>query len=70
VYGLDVERDASRGVQLGNVGARGESGALLVPLATFARLRSNPFFAVIRTKVAGTLPPETKGPEALASPGP
>jgi hypothetical protein len=37
------------------VPARGEDGALVVPLGTFARLRSNPFFDVIRAKVVATL---------------
>ena len=30
--------------------------ALLVPLGTFARLRCNPFFEVIRTRITQTLP--------------
>ena len=42
---------------LGAVALRGESGALVIPLGTFARLRSNPFFDVIREKVIETLPP-------------
>jgi hypothetical protein len=41
---------------LGAVALRGESGALVIPLGTFARLRSNPFFGVIREKVLETLP--------------
>jgi alpha-beta hydrolase superfamily lysophospholipase len=41
---------------LGAVALRGESGALVISLGTFARLRSNPFFDVIRDKVIETLP--------------
>ena len=36
---------------LGSFAPRGESGALMVPLGMLARLRSNPFFDVIRAKV-------------------
>jgi hypothetical protein len=37
------------------VAPRGESGALLVPLGTFARLRCNPFFEVMRARVVASL---------------
>jgi hypothetical protein len=40
---------------LGAIAAKGESGALLVGLGTFGRLRSNPFFDVIRARVIETL---------------
>ena len=40
---------------LGSVAGKGESGALVVSLGTFARLRSNPFFEVIRMNVVATL---------------
>ena len=36
---------------IGSFSARGESGALRVPVALLARLRSNPFFDVIRERV-------------------
>ena len=49
VYGL-APAAASR-YTLGNLAVRGESGALVVGLGTFARLRSNPFFAVIEANV-------------------
>jgi alpha-beta hydrolase superfamily lysophospholipase len=62
VYGIDAEQGPGHGFQLGNVSARGESGALLVPLGTFARLRSNPFFEVIRMKVVDSLPSEPGKP--------
>jgi alpha-beta hydrolase superfamily lysophospholipase len=52
VYGLTRAEGPGPSYPLGAVGARGESGALLVPLGMFARIRSNPFFAVIRTKIA------------------
>jgi alpha-beta hydrolase superfamily lysophospholipase len=57
VYGL---APAAAGTQynLGSVAGKGESGALVVGLGTFARLRSNPFFDVIRSRVVETLDPE------------
>jgi len=55
VYGLDPATGGTLNFNLGAVPARGEDGALLVPLGTFARLRSNPFFDVIRTRVAESL---------------
>jgi len=54
VYGI-APPEGSR-FNLGGVALRGESGALVIPLGTFARLRSNPFFDVIRDKVIETLP--------------
>jgi alpha-beta hydrolase superfamily lysophospholipase len=41
---------------LGTFPARGENGALVIPLGQFSRVRSNPFFDVIRAKVIETLP--------------
>ena len=55
VYGLDPPTGGALAFNLGAVPARGESGALLVPLGMFARLRSNPFFDVIRAKVVESL---------------
>jgi esterase/lipase len=56
VYGLTPPAgDAEPGYNLGAVAAKGETGALVVGLGTFSRLRSNPFFDVIRTRVAETL---------------
>jgi esterase/lipase len=55
VYGLAPAVDPGRPrFALGAFSARGESGALTVPLGMLARLRSNPFFDVIRSKVAQT----------------
>lgn len=54
VYGLTVSGSEPQ-FNLGAMSAKGESGALVVGLATFARLRSNPFFEVIRNNVIATL---------------
>jgi hypothetical protein len=57
VYGLDPKPGEGDPpvYPLGSLAVRGESGALLVPLAAFSRLRSNPFFDVIRATVERTL---------------
>jgi alpha-beta hydrolase superfamily lysophospholipase len=52
VYGLSPDPAAKPRFALGAFPARGENGALTVPLDMLARLRSNPFFDVIRQKVA------------------
>ncbi len=60
VYGLtspSTETPSGMGFNLGAIAARGESGALVVGLGTLARLRSNPFFDVIRSNVVATLEP-------------
>jgi len=51
VYGLAPVHAGRLRFELGAFPARGESGALMVPLGMLARLRSNPFFDVIRSKV-------------------
>ena len=62
VYGLTPAVDTTGGPRfpLGAFPARGESGALRVPLGNLARLRSNPFFDVIRAKlveaIGGVMP--------------
>ena len=56
IYGLTPDPGSPSTYNIGAVAARGESGALLVPLGTFSRLRSNPFFEVIRTRIVQTLP--------------
>jgi hypothetical protein len=43
------------GFTLGGAAPRGESGATAVPLGTLARLRSNPFFAVIESRLAAAV---------------
>lgn len=70
IYGLTPRADEQPRYPLGAFDARGESGALLVPLAAFVRLRSNPFFDVIRATIQSdlaelTAPPPS--PEHLAT---
>jgi hypothetical protein len=48
LYGLDPPRGR---YSLGRVVPRGESGALVLPLGGFARIRSNPFFPVIVDRI-------------------
>jgi alpha-beta hydrolase superfamily lysophospholipase len=57
VYGLDPKpgTESLPLYPLGSLAIRGESGALTVPLQAFSRLRSNPFFEVIRSTVLRTL---------------
>jgi alpha-beta hydrolase superfamily lysophospholipase len=55
VYGLTPAAWNWPAYPLGAVAARGEEGALTVPLGTFARMRCNPFFDVIRRKVIDSL---------------
>jgi alpha-beta hydrolase superfamily lysophospholipase len=55
VYGLQPKPAGALAWTIGDLAARGEAGALAVPLGMFARLRSNPFFAVIRTRVEAAI---------------
>jgi alpha-beta hydrolase superfamily lysophospholipase len=55
VYGLFPAAGRAPGYPLGAFPARGESGALVVPLGMLARLRCNPFFDVIRGRVVETV---------------
>jgi alpha-beta hydrolase superfamily lysophospholipase len=55
VYGIELPAGAQPPFNLGAVAVRGESGALVLSLGAFSRLRSNPFFSVIRDKIAETL---------------
>jgi hypothetical protein len=55
VYGTILPADAEPPFNLGAVAVRGESGALVLSLDAFSRLRSNPFFDVIRAKIDETL---------------
>jgi alpha-beta hydrolase superfamily lysophospholipase len=55
VYGIALPPEARPPFNLGSVAVRGESGALVLSLSAFSRLRSNPFFDVIRAKIAETL---------------
>jgi len=66
LYGLEgPPEEATTEFNLGSFPARGENGALVVPLGQFARVRSNPFFGVIRAKVRETLP-GSRGAAALS----
>jgi hypothetical protein len=58
VYGLNPVAGTGPSYRLGIVALRGEPGALIVNLGAFARLRSNPFFDVIRWEVISTLAAE------------
>jgi alpha-beta hydrolase superfamily lysophospholipase len=58
VYGLLPPSGAEPSYNLGAIAAKGESGALVVGLGTFSRLRSNPFFEVIRARIVATLATE------------
>ena len=70
VYGLTPPATEPR-FNLGSISARGEEGALVVGLGTFARLRSNPFYEVIRANLIATHPaaaPPPAPPSASAPP--
>jgi alpha-beta hydrolase superfamily lysophospholipase len=54
VYGVSPRDDGTPRWNLG-IAARGEAGAILVPMSTLARLRCNPLFAVIRRKLTEAL---------------
>jgi len=56
VYGIAPQSGGPLPFSYGTIAVRGESGAIVVPLGAFARLRSNPFFDVIREKIIETLP--------------
>ena len=55
VYGFALPPGTQPPFNLGAVAVRGESGALVLSLGAFSRLRSNPFFDVIRAKIDETL---------------
>jgi alpha-beta hydrolase superfamily lysophospholipase len=55
LYGIAPAAVSPLGFSLGNLAARGEPGALVVPLSTLGRLRSNPFFAVIQERIAASV---------------
>jgi hypothetical protein len=55
LYGIAPAAVGPLGFSLGNLAARGEPGALVVPLNTLGRLRSNPFFEVIRERIAASV---------------
>jgi len=55
VYGIAPSPGADKRFNLGAIAVRGESGALVLTLGAFSRIRSNPFFDVVRAKIAETL---------------
>jgi alpha-beta hydrolase superfamily lysophospholipase len=55
VYGLTPAPAGALTWTIGDLAAGGEAGALAVPLGMFARLRSNPFFAVVRARVEAAI---------------
>lgn len=56
VLGIRPDHVSALGFSLGDTALRGESGALVLPMGTFARIRSNPFFDVVRDTIVDTLP--------------
>jgi alpha-beta hydrolase superfamily lysophospholipase len=55
VYGLAPKNDGGPEFPLGALTVRGEAGTLVVPLGNLARLRSNPFFSVIRDRIVASV---------------
>jgi alpha-beta hydrolase superfamily lysophospholipase len=60
VYGLTPKPTGPLAWTIGDLAARGESGAILVPLGMFARLRSNPFFEVVRARIDAAIEADAK----------
>jgi alpha-beta hydrolase superfamily lysophospholipase len=61
VYGIALPPGPRPPFNLGSVAVRGESGALVLSLGAFSRLRSNPFFPVVRAKILETLARDAQG---------
>ena len=55
VYGLAPKHDGGPEYPLGALTIRGEAGTLVVPLGNLARLRSNPFFSIIRDRIVASI---------------
>jgi alpha-beta hydrolase superfamily lysophospholipase len=55
VYGIAPPPGSPPKFNLGAIAVRGESGALVLSLGAFSRLRCNPFFDVVRAKILETL---------------
>ncbi|BDG70723.1 alpha/beta hydrolase [Roseomonas fluvialis] len=56
LYGAQPALDDDFGLRLGALALRGERGALVIGLDSFARVTSNPFFPYILDRVAEALP--------------
>lgn len=52
LYGTQPTREESFGVALGAIVARGERGALVVPVDTLQRINANPFFPYLLERIA------------------
>jgi hypothetical protein len=61
VYGLAPRESGEVRFTLGETAMRGEAGVTVVPLGSLARLRSNPFFAVVRSKLEAAIAKDTGG---------
>jgi alpha-beta hydrolase superfamily lysophospholipase len=55
VYGLVPKASGEPEYPLGALTVRGEAGTLVVPLGNLARLRSNPFFSVLRDRIVASI---------------
>jgi hypothetical protein len=61
LYGLTAKPGKDgRVITLGGAAPHGESGALVVPLGSLARVRSNPFFAVITGRIDEAVRADTR----------
>jgi len=68
VYGLTPQRGGALDYPLGALTVRGEGGTLVVPLQNLARLRSNPFFSVIRDRIVAVIADDRALEKAQAAP--
>jgi hypothetical protein len=55
VYGLAPKTSGPLVWRIGDLVVRGEPGAIRMPLGMLARLRSNPFFDVVREKIGAAI---------------
>jgi alpha-beta hydrolase superfamily lysophospholipase len=62
VYGVLPGSGANGLPSLGSLALRGEPGALMFPLGSLARLRSNPFWSVIESEVQERLQDDLRSP--------
>ena len=60
IYGMAPP--GAQSFNLGSVAVRGESGALVLSLGAFSRMRSNPFFDVVRAKIVDTVARDVQTP--------
>ena len=67
VYGLTPQRGGALDYPLGALTVRGEGGTLVVPLGNLARLRSNPFFSVIRDRIVAAIEADSPREESKAA---